>query len=139
MADAAVVNPSNCPLKPEMSGFWYNIDMADAQKKKIKTPFGKYFTMLQEVDKDLKDSKEFGSILILSLVEEIGEMSRAYLAKHGRKPTNQAAQNDETYEQELGDILVTIIRFAHIKNIDLDKRIRYTIAKIRRRKKEPKI
>lgn len=111
----------------------------ETQRQKIKSPFGRYFRMLGEVDKDLKDSKEFGSILILSLVEEIGEMSRAYLAKHGRKPTNKAAQNDETYEQELGDILVTIIRFAHIKNIDLDKRIKYTIAKIKRRKTAPKI
>ena len=66
-------------------------------------------------------------------------MSRAYLAKHGRKATNLAAQNDETYQQELGDILVTIIRFARFKNIDLDKRIKYTIAKIKRRKKQPKV
>lgn len=66
-------------------------------------------------------------------------MARAYLAKHGRKPTNLAAQSDETYQQELGDILVTIIRFAHIKNIDLDKRIKYTIKKIKRRKTLPKL
>jgi len=103
------------------------------------SPFGRYFTMLNEIDKDLKDSNEFGSILILSLVEEIGEMSRAYLAKHGRKATNLAAQNDETYQQELGDILVTVIRFAHIKNINLDERIMYTLGKIKKRKNSPKI
>jgi NTP pyrophosphatase (non-canonical NTP hydrolase) len=109
------------------------------KRERIKSPFGVYFRKLEEVDKELKNSTEFGSILILSLVEEIGEMSRAYLAKHGRKATNLAAQQDETYEQELGDILVTIIRFARIKNIDLDKRINYTIAKIKRRKSSPKI
>jgi len=109
------------------------------QSSKIVSPFGRYFTMLNEIDKDLKDSTEFGSILILSLVEEIGEMSRAYLAKHGRKATNIAAQNDETYQQELGDILVTIIRFAHIKNINLDERIMYTLGKIKKRKSTPKI
>lgn len=108
-------------------------------KPKFDSPFGKYFKALDSVDSDLKDSNEFGSILILSLVEEIGEMARAYLAKHGRKQTNLAAQNDETYEQELGDILVTIIRFAHIKNIDLDERIMYTIGKIEKRKKSPKL
>lgn len=108
-------------------------------RQKIKSPFGTYFKQLEEVDKEMKNSNEYGSILILSLVEEIGEMSRAYLAKHGRKPSNLAAQNDETYQQELGDILVTIIRFARIKNIDLDKRIKYTIAKIKRRKTAPKI
>lgn len=108
-------------------------------KKKFDSPFGKYFKQLDKVDSDLKNSKEFGSILILSLVEEVGEMARAYLAKHGRKGSNLAAQNDETYEQELGDILVTIIRFAHIKEIDLDKRILYTIEKIKKRKITPKI
>ncbi len=113
--------------------------MADTKRKKIVTPFGRYFRELEEIDSDLKSSKEFGSILILSLVEEIGEMARAYLAEHGRKKTNIAAQNDETYEQELGDILVTIIRFARIKNIDLDKRIKYTLSKIKKRKDSPKL
>lgn len=100
--------------------------------------FGKYFNKLEAIDSDQKNNEEFGSILILSLVEELGEMARAYLAKHGRKPTNLAAQQDETYEQELGDILVAIIRFARIKNINLDQRIMYTIRKIERRKKAPK-
>lgn len=108
-------------------------------RQKINSPFGRYFTSLEKIDGQLKNSNEFGSILILSLVEEIGEMARAYLAKHGRKETNIAAQQDETYEQELGDILVSIIRFARIKDIDLDKRIMYTLAKIEKRKTSPKI
>jgi NTP pyrophosphatase (non-canonical NTP hydrolase) len=65
-------------------------------------------------------------------------MARAYLAEHGRKPHNIAAQNDETYEQELGDIIVSVLRFARVKNIDLNKRIMYSLAKIKRRKSEPK-
>ena len=109
------------------------------KRERMTTPFGRYFRELEEIDTDLKTSTEFGSILILSLVEEIGEMARAYLAEHGRKKTNLAAQNDETYEQELGDILVTIIRFARIKNIDLDKRIQYTLGKIKKRRITPKI
>lgn len=104
----------------------------------IKSPFGKYITILEEADKDVKNKEEYGSFLILSLVEEIGEMARAYLAKHGRKPTNIAAQEDETYEQELGDIIVAILRFARIKNIDLHKRVMYTLNKIEKRQTEPK-
>ena len=92
----------------------------------MNTPFGVYINELERIDKDLKDSEEFGSFLILTLVEEVGEMARAYLAKHGRKKTNIAAQKDETYEQELGDILVAILRFARIKNINLDERIKYS-------------
>src|SRR6266498_5114507 len=102
------------------------------------SPFGKYFIKLDKIDGNLKRNEEFGSILILSLVEEIGEMARAYLAKHGRKKTNISAQQDETYQQELGDILVSIIRFARIKNINLDQRIMYTLRKIERRQTHPK-
>ena len=107
-------------------------------KKRQASPFGKYFTYLDRIDSSVKYSEEYGSILILSLVEEVGEMARAYLAKHGRKPSNISAQKDETYRQELGDILLAIIRFARIKNINLDQRIMYSLRKIERRKKAPK-
>ena len=102
------------------------------------TPFKDYFRRLDEIDKGQRYSKEYGSILILSLVEEIGEMARAYLAEHGRKKSNLAAQMDETYEQEMGDILVSIIRFARIKGINLDERIDYTLSKLEKRKDKPK-
>ncbi len=109
-----------------------------AGKKYHDTPFAEYFRQLDQIDKGLKYTNEFGSFLILSLVEEVGEMARAYLAKHGRKGTNLAAQEDETYEQELGDLIVTILRFARIKNINLDNRIQYTLKKIEKRRTSPK-
>ncbi len=112
--------------------------MGTMKKTPMRSPFGKYISTLEEYDKDVKNKDEFGSILILTLVEEIGEMARAYLAEHGRKPTNLAAQRDETYEQELGDIIVSVIRFARIKDIDLHKRVMYTLNKIKRRQTQPK-
>lgn len=115
-----------------------DLQKENKRKKVYSTPFGEYITRLDGIDRELKDSEEFGSFLILSLVEEIGEMARAYLAKHGRKPTNIAAQKDEAYEQELGDILVSILRFARIKNINLEDRVLYSLEKIEKRKKEPK-
>lgn len=102
------------------------------------TPFSKYFRIINDIDKGKRYSDEYGSMLILGLVEEIGEMARAYLAKHGRKQTNLAAQMDETYEQELGDILVAILRFARIKKINLDDRIMYSLKKVMKRQEEPK-
>lgn len=102
------------------------------------TPFKQYFKILDEIDKGKRDSAEFGSIMILGLVEEIGEMSRAYLAKHGYKKSNLAAQEDETYQQELGDILLTILRFARVKKINLDERLMYSLNKVRERRKNPK-
>ena len=106
-------------------------------RKKIQ-PFGYYFKYLDNIDKGARDSKEFGSILILQIVEEVGEMSRAYLAEHGRKPSNLAAQADETYKQEMGDILVTILRLARVKKLNLHDSIMYSLKKIEKRKKEPK-
>lgn len=106
---------------------------------KNKSPFGYYFQYLDNIDKGVKDSKEFGSMLILSIVEELGEMSRAYLAKHGRKQTNLAAQNDEAYEKELGDILLSILRLARIKKINLHDALMYSLKKVEKRKTEPKV
>lgn len=110
-----------------------------AKKKKIySTPFGEYITKLDQIDKGVRYTEEYGSMLILGLVEEVGEMARAYLARHGRKKTNLAAQKDETYEQELGDILVAILRFARIKDINLDERVQYSLKKIKGRQTKPK-
>lgn len=103
------------------------------------TPFGEYFKVLDEIDKGKRYSAEYGSIMIISLLEELGEMARAYLAEHGRKKTNKAAQADESYEQELGDLMVTILRFARIKNINLHERMVYTLEKIKARKVKPKV
>ena len=106
-------------------------------KRRI-APFGYYFKYLDDIDKGARDSKEFGSMLILSLVEEVGEMSRAYLAEHGRKQSNLAALADETYKQELGDILVSILRLARIKKINLHDSFMYSLRKIEKRKENPK-
>ncbi|HSW89481.1 MAG TPA: MazG nucleotide pyrophosphohydrolase domain-containing protein [Patescibacteria group bacterium] len=103
-----------------------------------KSPFREYFNMLSDIDKGQRYSNEYGSVLILSLVEEVGEVARAYLAEHGRKKLNLAAQRDETYEQELGDLMMTILRIARIKNINLHERLMYSLEKIKKRKLAPK-
>ncbi len=114
--------------------------MADPKKLTYqKSPFREYFNILSNADKASRHTEEYGSILILTLVEEIGEMARAYLAEHGRKKTNIAAQRDETYQQELGDILVAVLRFARVKNINLHERIMYSLEKIKKRQEKPKI
>lgn len=106
------------------------------QSKKIQD----YISQLRELEREeIKTNKEYGSTLILAIMEEIGEIARAYLAEHGRKPRNIKAQRDETYKQELGDLLVSILKLAVYKNINLDHRIEYTLKKIQQRKKKPKV
>lgn len=107
-------------------------------KKQTSKTIQDYINELRLIDKDDSKDSEYGSILLLAMVEEIGEIARAYLAEHGRKPTNIKAQQDETYKQELGDLLVSIMKLAVYKNINLDHRIEYTFKKIRRRKSQPK-
>lgn len=107
-------------------------------RKRRSRTLNDYLETLRDLEKNDLKNKEYGSILILAIMEEVGEISRAYLAEHGRKPTNMKAQRDETYKQEIGDLLVSIIKLAIYKNINLDKRIKYTIRKIRYRKTHPK-
>ncbi len=126
------------PAKPAASANKTPSVKKKASQDWFDTPFAKYFNELSEIDGNQRYTEEFGSILILSLVEEVGEMARAYLAEHGRKKSNIAAQQDETYEQELGDILLVILRFARIKNIDLDERLMYSLKKIKKRRGKPK-
>ncbi|PIR58660.1 MAG: hypothetical protein COU69_04485 [Candidatus Pacebacteria bacterium CG10_big_fil_rev_8_21_14_0_10_56_10] len=114
------------------------VSTPDKKRDYHDTPFSKYFRILDEVDKGKRYTREFGSILILGLMEELGEMARAYLAEHGRKKTNIAAQTDETYTQELGDLMVTILRLARIKNINLDDCMVYSLKKIEQRRQQPK-
>jgi NTP pyrophosphatase (non-canonical NTP hydrolase) len=102
------------------------------------TPLRPYFKLMNEIDKGKRYSEEFSSILILGIVEEIGEISRAYLAKHGRKRTNKAAEQDESMEQELGDLLLSILRFARINKINLHERLLASFQKVIERRKHPK-
>ena len=93
-----------------------------------------YQNQLKQIDKG-KRTKDYTSMLILAIVEEVGEMARAYLSSAGRKPQNIRAKKDESYKQELGDIIVAIMKLANIKNIDLDNQIEYSLRKIKKRKK----
>jgi len=95
-----------------------------------------YISTLKELEKENLKNREYGSMLILAIMEEVGEIARAYLAQHGRKPNNLRALEDESYKQELGDLLASILKLAIYKNIDLDECLAYTLKKIKNRKKK---
>lgn len=105
--------------------------------EKIKTSktIADYQTELKDFDKSVPRPHDYTSMLLLGIVEEVGEVARAYLAKKGRKPINKRAQMDETYKQELGDIILAIMKLANIKKINLEKQIQYSLKKIKKRKK----
>lgn len=96
--------------------------------------FSDYQNQLTQIDKGIKRPHEYTSMLILSIVEEVGEVARAYLARIGRKPINPRAHKDESYKQELGDIILAIMKLASLRHIDMDKQIERSLQKIKKRK-----
>ena len=100
------------------------------------TPFNKYFARLEKIFPN--ETEEFSPFLILRIMEETGEMARACLAKHGRKQNNLCAQNDETYIEEMGDLLISVMHLAQIKNINLDELIDRSLTKLEARQTHPK-
>lgn len=61
--------------------------------------------------------------------EEVGELARILNHQFGDKPKKQNEQHHELSE-ELADILYSIICLANSQNIDLDKALEKSIAKL---------
>ncbi|MDO8451361.1 MAG: MazG nucleotide pyrophosphohydrolase domain-containing protein [bacterium] len=67
-------------------------------------------------------------VILLFLLEELGEVARAFLKEEGHKEDNNRIV--ETYKQELGDVFFLLLRLAHIKGIDLERQLEYTLEKL---------
>ena len=86
----------------------------------------------KELDKFFKENNwpYWSQLSILArLMEETGEFARAVNHLYGdkKKRTDEAEQN---LEEEIGDILYTIICFANSNHIDLDRAIKKSFAKV---------
>jgi len=70
--------------------------------------------------------------ILARLFEEGGEFARIVNHIHGpkRKKTEEAEQN---LEEEIGDIIYTLICYANSNNIDLDNAIRKSMDKVIKR------
>ncbi|HLQ73702.1 MAG TPA: nucleotide pyrophosphohydrolase [Bacillota bacterium] len=68
------------------------------------------------------------------LTEEVGELAREVNHFHGEKP-KKATEDDQTIEEELGDILFVLASFANALDIDLEKSFTYTMNKFQTRDK----
>jgi NTP pyrophosphatase (non-canonical NTP hydrolase) len=69
------------------------------------------------------------------LVEETGELARILNHLYGEKPKrdDEARQN---LEEEMGDVIYTLICLANSQKIDLDKSIRKSLDKVAKRDKK---
>jgi len=76
---------------------------------------------------ELQHSKD-PHIILLYLMEELGEATRAFLKENGYKAQNNRVT--ETFQQEIGDVFFMILRLAYVTNTDLEKQLRYTLEKL---------
>ena len=73
--------------------------------------------------------------ILARLMEETGEFARLVNHLYGDKPKRDD-EKEQNLEEELGDILYTLMCFANSKGIDLDKTIQKTFDKVMSRDKD---
>jgi NTP pyrophosphatase (non-canonical NTP hydrolase) len=72
-------------------------------------------------------------VILLFLLEELGEVARAYLKEEGHKKENDRIT--ETFRQEMGDVFYLILRLAEMTNTDLEVEFGKTLKKLERASK----
>lgn len=70
------------------------------------------------------------NIILLFLMEELGEAARAYLKEKGHKEGNDRV--NESFRQELGDVFYLILRLAWATDTDLETELAKTEKKLRK-------
>src|ERR1043166_103753 len=69
------------------------------------------------------------------LMEEIGELSRILNHKYGDK-VKKATENPDDLEDELGDVIYTVLCIANREGINLDKAVQKALTKMETRDKD---
>ena len=91
----------------------------------------------KELDKFFKENRwpYWPPLVILArLFEECGELARVINHLYGKKPKKKM-EAEQDLEEEVGDILYTLICFANSLNIDLDRAIKKSFKKVIKRDK----
>lgn len=68
------------------------------------------------------------NIILLFLMEELGEVARAYLKESGHKEGNDRVT--ETFRQEMGDVFYLLLRLAWATDTDLEAELGKTEKKL---------
>ncbi|MFC0559905.1 nucleotide pyrophosphohydrolase [Halalkalibacter alkalisediminis] len=94
--------------------------------------------MQSEVDTYIGQFKEgyFNPLAMLArMSEEVGELAREVNHFYGEKP-KKSEEEENTMEQEMGDILFVLICFANSLNIDLEEAFNLVMNKFEVRDKD---
>ena len=76
---------------------------------------------------DLRHSED-PKIILLFLLEELGEVARAFLKEEGFKKKNDRVL--ETAAQEMGDVFYMLLRLAYVRGVDLEEQLHHTLEKL---------
>ncbi|MEK7151466.1 MAG: nucleotide pyrophosphohydrolase [Patescibacteria group bacterium] len=72
--------------------------------------------------------------MLARLLEESGELARLFNHLYGPKP-KKASESKQDIEEEIGDILYTLICIANSQKVNLDKAIERSLSKAAQRDK----
>jgi NTP pyrophosphatase (non-canonical NTP hydrolase) len=67
-------------------------------------------------------------IILLFLLEELGEAARAFLKENGYKEQNNRVT--ESFKEELGDVFLLLLRLAYVTHTDLERQLATTEKKL---------
>jgi len=82
------------------------------------------------------DWKYWSPLSILGrLMEEVGEFARLVNHLHGDKKKKEI-EKDQDIEEEMGDVMYTLICYANSNDLDLDRAIRKSFSKMTGRDKD---
>ena len=73
--------------------------------------------------------------ILARLVEEVGEFARLVNHEYGPKKKKNEERTQE-FQDEIGDILYTLVCFANTHNIDLDAALKGSLDKVTSRDKD---
>ena len=92
----------------------------------------------KELDKWMKSQKwEYWTPheILVRLMEETGELARLVNHLYGPKK-KKSTEAEQDVEEEIGDIIYTLICYANSNNIDLDRAIKKSFKKVIKRDKK---
>jgi NTP pyrophosphatase (non-canonical NTP hydrolase) len=81
-----------------------------------------------KLTRELKHSED-PTIILLFLMEELGETARAYLKEGGHKDSNNRVT--ETFREEMGDVFYLLLRLAAVTGTDLEAVLEKTEKKLK--------
>lgn len=73
--------------------------------------------------------------ILVRLMEETGELARLVNHLHGPKK-KKSSESKQDLEEEIGDIIYTLICYANSNGLDLDRAVRKSMNKVIKRDKD---